>query len=120
MFGNLLNIAASAIPQQTVSWERFLSRSQDDRGRWVNIYADPEPVRGSFQPLDESDAKERGFDISRSYAALYTSHDMQNVQRGEAPDRVTYNGELYDVVGETDWYTQDGWKRVYCVKAEPL
>src|SRR5699024_11231862 len=63
--------------------ERFLSRSQDDRGRWVNVYADPEPVRGSFQPLDESDVKERGFDISRSYAALYTSHDMQNVQRGE-------------------------------------
>lgn len=119
MFGNLLNIAASVIPQQVVVWRRFVNRTQDARGRWINEYAEPENVIGSFQPVDARTAKELGFDLSRSYATLHTSHDLQDVQRGTAPDQIIFDGEAYDVVGETDWYAQDGWKHVYCVKVVP-
>lgn len=120
MFGNLLNAAASVIPQQTVQWQRYLSRTQDERGRWVNSYADPVDVRGSFQSMDVAAVKARGFDTSKTYKTLYTNHDMQGVQRGAAPDRIFDNDIGYDIVGETDWYNQDGWKRIYCVKVEPL
>lgn len=120
MFGNLLNAAASVIPQQTVIWERFISRVQDERGRWINTYAEPEPVTGSFQSMDAAAVKARGFDESKTYKTLYTSHNMQNVQRGTSPDRISYGGEWFEIVGDTDWYEQDGWKRIYCVKVEPL
>lgn len=120
MFGNLLKIAATAIPQQTVAWARFLSREQDDRGRWINVYALPEAVRGSFQPVEARTVKEMGFDTTKVYATLYTAHDMQDVQRGTSPDKIEFNGEEYDIVGTTDWYDQDGWKSVYCVKVDPL
>lgn len=121
MFGNLLKMASSVIPQQSVQWVRFLSRTQDDRGRWVNTYAAPQTIRGSWQAVDDRTVKELGFDTSKQYCMLYTSHPVSDVNRGEAPDRIMYNGQTYDVVGETDWFQQDGWKSVYCVlvKDEP-
>lgn len=117
MFGNLLNIAASVIPQQEVQWVRFESRVQNARGEWVNTYADPVPVIGSFQAMDARTVKEMGFDVSRAYRVLYTSHDMHQVQRGTSPDRILYSGDTYDIVGEPgDWMDEDGWKSVHCVR----
>lgn len=120
MFGNLHKLAASVIPQQTVEWVKWSTRGQDDRGRWVNTYSDPITVRGSFQPVDARDVKRMGFDESKVYAQLVTSHNVQHVQRGEAPDRVIYAGETYDVIGANDWYRQDGWKSIYLVKVDPI
>lgn len=121
MFGNLYKIAASVIPQQTVEWLRFEARVQDERGRWINNYSEPEEIRCSFQPVDTKDVKRMGFDESKSYKVLFTDANLQNVQRGESPDRVIYAGATYDVVGAgNDWIEQDGWKSIHCVKVEPL
>lgn len=118
MFGNLLNIAAGVIPQQEVYWRRFLSRTQDAEGNWVNTYAGPELVTGSFQPVSSESAKEKGFDITKTYMILYTSHDVQKLQRGTSPDQILYMGDTYDVMDYKgdDWYAQDGWRAVYVVK----
>lgn len=120
MFGNLLNVAASVIPQQTVQWTRWVSREQDARGRWVDTYAEPVDVTGSFQAVEARTAKEMGFDTDKKYASLHTSHDMRDAQRGTAPDRITYGGETYDLVGDNDWFAQDGWKQLYMVRVTPL
>lgn len=121
MFGNLFSIAASVIPQQTVQWLRFESREQDARGRWINTYADPVPVTGSFQAMDAKTVKEMGLDVGNKYCSLHTSHDLRDTQRGEAPDRVQYAGQTYEVIGEPgDWFEQDGWKHLHLVRIDPL
>lgn len=117
MFGNLYNMAARVIPQQTAFWYRFKSRTTDDLGKWVAQYHSPEPVTGSWQAVDTQDVQEMGLVTGKVYRRLYTSHDIHAIQRGDAPDYLVFNGKRYDVTGDADWYAQDGWKSVLCIEA---
>lgn len=116
---NLLSIAGGVIALQAVQWERFVSREIDARGVWVNRYADPVTIRGSWQPVDARTIKELGFDVSKVYRNFYTSHPIDNVRRDAAPDLIHHAGWVYEVVSVTDWYGQDGWRTVMCVGADP-
>lgn len=117
MFGNLNRIASRYIPQQKVLWFRFKERGSDDRGNDQNYYYDPVEVRGSWQAVDTQDVQSMGLETSQVYRRLYTSHDIKAVQRGTSPDFLVFNGRKYDVVGDADWYEQDGWKSVICIEA---
>ena len=117
MFGNLNRIASRYIPQQKVLWFRFKERAPDERGNDQNYYYDPVEVRGSWQAVDTQDVQSMGLDTSQVYRRLYTSQDIKAVQRGTSPDFLVFNGRKYDVVGDADWYEQDGWKSVICIEA---
>ncbi|WP_237386223.1 phage collar protein [Xenorhabdus sp. Sc-CR9] len=117
MFGNLHRIASRYIPQQTASWYRFKARQVNDLGQWENVYHEPVTVRGSWQAVDTQDVQEMGLDTAKVYRKLYTSHDISNIQRGAAPDYLVFAGRRYDVMGDADWYAQDGWKSVICIEA---
>lgn len=116
MFGNLLNTAMKVIPTQTVELIRFIGREQDDEGAFQNTYAPPVTIRGSFQAVDAQSVKDLGFDSQKNYRRLYTSDDVKGIARGSSPDIIRYAGKRYEVVGDADWYAQDGWKSVYCVE----
>ena len=117
MFGNLLNIAAKVIPQQKAQWYQFQDREADDLGKWINRYKEPVPISGSWQAVDTRDIKNMGLDLAKVYRQLYTSHYIKGVNRGSAPDYVVFNGKRYEVVGDADWYVQDGWKGLVCIEA---
>lgn len=117
-FGNLHKIAASAIPQQTLELKRFDGRVLDDNGVWVNSYKSPETIKGSLQPMDSRTAKEHGLDTSKRYQQLWTSADIKQAGREVAPDRISYKGKSFDVVGVTNWQTQDGWSNVTLVEVQ--
>lgn len=117
-FGNLHKLAASAIPQQTLELERFNERVLNDNGVWVNSYKEIEKIKGSLQPMDSRTAKEHGLDISKKYQQLWTSADIKQAGRGAAPDRISFKGKTYDVVGVTDWQAQDGWSNVTLVEVQ--
>ncbi|MDR0805948.1 MAG: hypothetical protein LBN41_04260 [Enterobacteriaceae bacterium] len=117
MFGNLLNIAARVIPQQSVTWYQFTERETDELGRWNNQYAEPVLITGSWQAVDVQDVLEMGLDTSKIYRQLYTSNPVSGVNRGSSPDYLVSGGKRYEVVGDADWYTQDGWKGLVCMEA---
>jgi hypothetical protein len=119
MFGNLLKLASSVIPQQSVEWVRFKERTLNDQGKYVIIYHPAVTVKGSWQAVDTKDVKELGFDTAKRYRMLYTSHNIKDVNRGAAPDYVVFAGTRHDVVGDADWYAQDGWKSLLCVEVTP-
>lgn len=116
MFGNLHRIASRYIPQQTVLWYRFKARTPDERGHDQNTYFDPISIRGSWQSVDTQDIQSMGLDTSQVYRRFYTAHDISAVQRGTSPDLIIFKGKRYDVVGDADWYVQDGWKSVLCIE----
>lgn len=116
MFGNLLKIASSVIPTQTVTWKKFMGKQIKPGGIYEDTYSEPVEIRGSFQATDDRDVKEMGLDTSKRYRTLYTSHDISDVKRGSSPDKISFNGENYEVVGITDWFAQDGWRGVVCVR----
>ncbi|MDH2321411.1 hypothetical protein AB7200_08950 [Providencia alcalifaciens] len=116
MFGNLHRIASRYIPQQTAQWFRFKNREPDERGHDQNQYYEPVDIRGSWQAVDTQDAQSMGFDSSSIYRRFYTAHDIKAIQRGTSPDFLVFNGKKYDVMGDADWYEQDGWKSVICIE----
>ena len=131
MFGNLHHIASRYIPQQQALWFRFKSREPDDLGHdqnqyrekykiddklGLNQYHEPVEIRGSWQAVDTQDAQSMGFDSAQVYRRFYTSHDIKGIQRGTSPDYLVVNGKKYDVMGDADWYEQDGWKSVICIE----
>ncbi|MEX9689034.1 MULTISPECIES: phage collar protein [Providencia] len=116
MFGNLHRIASRYIPQQTALWFRFKNREPDERGHDQNQYHEPVEIRGSWQAVDTQDAQSMGFDSSSIYRRFYTAHDIKAIQRGTSPDFLVFNGKKYDVMGDADWYEQDGWKSVICIE----
>ncbi|HFT1681547.1 phage collar protein [Providencia stuartii] len=116
MFGNLHRIASRYIPQQTALWFRFKNREPDERGHDQNQYHEPVDIRGSWQAVDTQDAQSMGFDSNQVYRRFYTSHEIKGIQRGTSPDYLVFNGKKYDVMGDADWYEQDGWKSVICIE----
>ncbi|EMB3081667.1 hypothetical protein QPK77_09475 [Providencia rettgeri] len=116
MFGNLHRIASRYIPQQTALWFRFKNREPDERGHDQNQYHEPVEIRGSWQAVNTQDAQSMGFDSNQIYRRFYTSHDIKGIQRGTSPDFLVINGKKYDVMGDADWYEQDGWKSVICIE----
>lgn len=118
MFGNLLNAALSVIPKQTVQWLRFKERGFTDDGKPTSIYYPAIPVVGSWQAVDAYTMQQLGLDTQQVHRQLYTSNPIAGIARGVGADRLIADGFYYAVVGETDWYAQDGWRRVIATRQE--
>nr|WP_314265601.1 hypothetical protein [uncultured Moellerella sp.] len=116
MFSHLQRIAAAVIPQQSLLWYRFEQRSLDERGHYQNQYYPAEQIFGSWQAVDSQELQEMGFASHKIYRRFYTSFDIKKVQGGTAPDYLVFLDKRYEVVGDADWYQQDGWKSVLCIE----
>lgn len=113
---NLLNIALGAIGGEGVAWRRFESRTQNSRGQWITNYEPETSIIGSWQAVDSRRIKELELDTSKTYRNLYTSNAVDHVNRGESPDMIIANGKQYEVVGNTDWLIENGWRGLLCVE----
>lgn len=111
---NLLAQALTVIFPQTVVYTAYLSRTQNSVGQWVNTYATPVNIRGSFQPLDKSLYQAFGLDLQKSYFRFYTLNDLLDVHRDFSNDLIAYNGQTYQCESNTEWFAQDKWKGVLC------
>lgn len=107
---NLLAIAATVITQQTVQYLAFAGRTVDPSGLFVNTYAEPVDIRGSFQDVQRAAYVQNGLDLSKSYKQLYAIPQVFDVERGISGDRIVYGGRLYEAVGNANWNLQDGWQ----------
>lgn len=106
---NLLRLAARVIQQQPVMWQAWQTRTRNATGQWVNIYAAPVAIEGSFQPINRQAYIALGLDLSKNYANLYTPQVIRTTERDSSPDLLSYNGKLYQAMSAIDWNGQDGW-----------
>lgn len=112
---NLLNIALGAIQPQQITWFRFLGNTENELGQDIPAFDAGTPIIGSFQPVDARTVQQLGLDIQKSYRNLYTSNPIESLKRDTSPDYVVFQGRKYEVVGDTDWSVQDGWKALMFV-----
>lgn len=113
---NLLNMALGVIGAQEVQWRRNTGVVTNSAGIDVASFAAPETVFGSFQAVPRSLYQFQGLDFTKNYAMFYASHDMKDVLRDRAGDRLTYGSVTYAVESATSWFLQDGWDGVLCVE----
>ena len=112
---NLLNMALTLVAKQSVLYFQYLSRSSNSVGQDVSVYQDPVTIVGSFQPVPRKLYMQYGLDLQKNYSTFYTSNNILDVSRNVSGDQIVYNGRLYQVESDNDWYAQDGWKGVLCI-----
>lgn len=116
---NLLAIALSAQPKQTVGYYEWTGRTKNTVGKLDDTFAARRDVVGSFQPVSRDRMQANGLDFSRSYATFYATGSFSPVVRDEGADRFAFNGRLYTAEGKVDWFGQDGWDAVLLVDIGP-
>lgn len=117
MFGNLLNIASSIIPQQVFTYYKFNKAEVNDIGNVVDTYDDGVILEGSVQAISQDMYEKLGLDFSKKYISIHTSADIRNVDNSQkSSDKVVWNGKEYLITKVTNWFQQDGWNRVIAVE----
>lgn len=112
---NLLDDAFLLINTQRVSYFQFLSRSVNQIGYDVAVYASPVYLNGSLQPVPRNLYEKYGLDFQKSYLTFYASANILDVKRDVSGDQIVFNGKKYQVESSNDWFLIDGWVGVLIV-----
>lgn len=115
---NLLRLALGAIqPTRNVTVRKFLGEAENDFGKTVPTYADPEPLRNcSVQAVPFRDIQQMGLTVGKTYIKVISDLTLHGAYRGGQGDRILWNGVTFTVLESTNWIVQDGWVRVIAVK----
>jgi hypothetical protein len=74
------------------------------------------PLSDSIQAIDRNLYEKLGLELSRYYVMIYTDNPLLVVERGTSGDQIEFNGARYDLLSDTDWTPQDGWRGVLAVR----
>ena len=53
--------------------------------------------------------------MQKDYYTFYTSNPVLDLDRDITADQVAFNGQLFQVESDNDWYALDGWKGILCI-----
>jgi hypothetical protein len=112
---DLLAMALTMIAQQYLTYYQARSRVLNDLGQYVTTFAAPIPMYGSWQPVPRQLYMQYGLDLQKDYYTFYTSNNVLDLARDITADQVAFNGQLFQVESNNDWYALDGWKGILCV-----
>ena len=114
---NLLTAALRIIGRQPVRYLQDIGRQASATGRDVTQYADPVEITESIvQPMSGQRVAQSGLDTQKCYVTWWVPADIIGIGRDVSGDMIEYNGSRYQCQTETDWFGQDGWKEVTCVR----
>ena len=63
---NLLEEALELLPKKTFTYRKWLSRTQNAAGIWVNHYGPETEAYGSIQPIEQSRYTQLGLDFEKN------------------------------------------------------
>lgn len=113
---NLLSRAARLIAQQTVSYQQWTGRTQNENYEWISTYAPAVNIQGSFQPVPRSMYEKMNLDWQKDYFNFFCQKDMLDLNRDVSGDIFAFNGSTFKIESSTDWFAMDGWAQVLCVR----
>ena len=116
---NLLSRAVKLIAQQTVSYQQYTGRAQNENYAYVSTYAAAVNVMGSLQPVPKIMYEKLNLDFKKQYYNFFCQKDVIDLNRDVSGDVFTFNGELYKVESITDWFAMDGWVQALAVRTVP-
>lgn len=105
---SLLEEALELLPKRTFTYRKWLSRTQNAAGIWVNHYGPEIQCNGSVQPIETDRYAQLGLDFEKHYLRIYTSADIRYAGQ-DASDMVIVDGTRYKIADEAQWQEYDGW-----------
>lgn len=122
---NIHRMAAKVIPTRRIEWGEQGESYTDEYGRrkngeivWRAVKAHVQPgIISSFggKNIDEKDYKDFGLDFSHRHVTIWLDGvNIHTVAEKSSPDKIRFDGRLFNVMHTADWLDFDGWKRCYC------
>lgn len=112
---NILKQALTLIAAQSIVYLAYVSRSLNEVGLLVPIYADPVTIRGSLQPVSQSLMQTLGLDMQRRYVKIFVPNSVVDITRDVSSDKFQFAGVIYQATSITQWIADDGWNEVMAV-----
>lgn len=112
---NLLAMALTMIARQNLLYYKAIGRELNDLGQYVTTFAEAIVLFGSWQPVPRQLMIQYGLDMQKDYYTFYTSNPVLDLDRDITADQVAFNGQLFQVESDNDWYALDGWKGILCI-----
>lgn len=116
---NLFLRAIRLITPTQIQYLKFLSRSVNSARLQVPVFADPISITASVQAVNRNKYQELGLDFQKKYIKIFTQTDIVDLGRDTSGDRIVFNGRLYELNSETDWFAMDGWSSCLAVDVGP-
>ncbi len=113
---NLYAMATRLIGKEEYTHFAEAARTTDDRGIQTTTFAAGVTLFDSIQPVPRTLYESLGLDLSRYYVMIYTDNPLLVVERGTGGDQIEYQSERYQLLSNTDWRPQDGWRGVLAIR----
>lgn len=114
--GHILKQAMSVIGFEVVKYQKYLSKSKNEIGLWVAVYATPVDMKCQVQPVNRNVFQNLGLDFQKDYVRFYTENAVRDLERDRAADRFIYHGDTYEILSNNAWKRQQGWVGALAVK----
>jgi hypothetical protein len=113
---NLFRRAIKLIKPTTIQYYRWNGRTLNAVKQWISDYAPAVTIKASVQSVPRSVYKQFGLELQKQYIKFFAPVDFFDLARDTAGDKVVWNGRLYQINSQTDWFVQDGWAS--CIAAD--
>jgi len=113
---NILEDALELIDRQFIQYYKFISRSLNDVGEWIDVFADPVQIEGSFQPVPRTLYEQYGLDYSKDYVTFFSLANVKEFDRDVSSDQIYFGSDQYNCQSTTKWYQIDEWVEILCVR----
>lgn len=112
---NVLKSALRVIPNQTVKYRKFISRTPNDMGNLVNTYGPVISVSGSIQPAGANLLYNLGIANTPDMFVVYLRANVLSVAEIKSNDQIIDSqGNEYNVVRADIWfgYPDQDWNKL--------
>ncbi len=99
----LMGLASRLVGLQTMQHRAFTGRAVNTVGDFISTYAAPVAIYGSFQPMGKELMQQLGLNLSKAYATLYTTANVQPTQEGRSGDIILYQGRTWQAESTHEW-----------------
>lgn len=113
---NLFKQAIKVIRPTQIPYLRFTSRTLNAARQWVPGYDDAVGITASVQMVPRSVYAQYGLDMQKIYIKVFAAEGLIDIQRDTSSDRLQWNGALFQIDSNNDWFLQDGWMSCLAVK----
>lgn len=117
---NLFKRAIKLIKPTTIQYFKYDGRTLNDVKQWISTFAAPTDITASVQAVPRSVYKQFGLDLQKQYIKFFAPVDFFDLSRDTAGDKVVFNGRLYQINSQTDWFVQDGWASCLAADVGPF
>lgn len=112
---NLLKRANRLIPFEKIVFQKWTGNTFQE-GIAVPTFAEGVELSASVQPVRTEIYEKLGLDFQKDYVTVHASVQMNGTDKQATPDRMIYDGFVWNVQKSNNWFSYDGWSSAVFIR----